>query len=688
MKKLAQTLIAISALFCFLPLGFGQNPQTPDVSNIPTLFAGNAKWTNGISPGYWPTVGSGLTLELSSGTSFCGGSIVTYAGGTLSLAASSTNYVYLDTSSSCAPAYNTTGFSASIIPIATVDTNASAITSITDDRTYFVTPGSGGGSGITSLNGLTAGVQTFATGTSGTDFNIASSGSIHTFNFPDASASARGLLTSAEWTTFNSKVGIYGTPTAGDCVSWYSATEVQDAGGSCSGGAGSSLFTSFQVGSATPITGTDKYFQLAGGPGVTLSLAGSGTSSSPYVATVDMSAGSNASQIQSIPVSSTAPTDGQMLAYNATAGDYEPTTPSSGSGSISVNGSAVSSPNLNDTTPAVANGGTNVKFQTSGSNVSAYVPEPSLFSPDKPSGTLANAEQKGQTVAAGATDTIMSISGSSGYVTSLMVASQGQSANWTVYLIVTVDGEATPSINMPISDACGDHYLESQPSFFGQWMDGTNGPSSLGVGCTIKLPVPFSTSIEVQLKNTSTSTATIWSDITYRTGVSDSWLLMQHLYATTMSASGVAANTETNLINVTTSHPGRLAAIGWIYDAYPGSVSPATGPLEGAFKIYLNGSATASYSGSGSEDFFFENWYFRAASAFGTGASKTMTPPSTDIVNTVMTSVTWGAERFFVNDPITFTNGLRVSWTCGNTAAVSFTGTCTVFGTVWYYTEN
>ena len=49
--------------------------------------------------------------------------------------------------------------------------------------------------GLTALNGLTAQVQNFATGTSGTDFGISSSVSTHTFNLPDASASARGVVT-------------------------------------------------------------------------------------------------------------------------------------------------------------------------------------------------------------------------------------------------------------------------------------------------------------------------------------------------------------------------------------------------------------------------------------------------------------------------------------------------------------
>jgi hypothetical protein len=59
--------------------------------------------------------------------------------------------------------------------------------------------------GLTALNGLTAQVQNLATGTSGTDFGIVSSGSTHTFNLPNASAANRGALSAADWSTFNAK---------------------------------------------------------------------------------------------------------------------------------------------------------------------------------------------------------------------------------------------------------------------------------------------------------------------------------------------------------------------------------------------------------------------------------------------------------------------------------------------------
>ena len=54
--------------------------------------------------------------------------------------------------------------------------------------------------GLTALNGLQAQVQNFATGTTGTDFDIVSSGSTHTFNLPSASATARGVVTTGSQT--------------------------------------------------------------------------------------------------------------------------------------------------------------------------------------------------------------------------------------------------------------------------------------------------------------------------------------------------------------------------------------------------------------------------------------------------------------------------------------------------------
>jgi hypothetical protein len=73
------------------------------------------------------------------------------------------------------------------------------------DGAAWVLSGGGGGGGITSLNGLTGATQTFATGTSGTDFSISSSGTTHTFNIPNASGTARGVVSTGTQTFAGNK---------------------------------------------------------------------------------------------------------------------------------------------------------------------------------------------------------------------------------------------------------------------------------------------------------------------------------------------------------------------------------------------------------------------------------------------------------------------------------------------------
>lgn len=60
-------------------------------------------------------------------------------------------------------------------------------------------------SGVTSINSQT-GAVTIATGTTGTNFNIAAAAGTVTLNLPVASATNTGKLSSTDWTTFNNKV--------------------------------------------------------------------------------------------------------------------------------------------------------------------------------------------------------------------------------------------------------------------------------------------------------------------------------------------------------------------------------------------------------------------------------------------------------------------------------------------------
>ena len=92
--------------------------------------------------------------------------------------------------------------------------------------------------GITALNGLTAQVQYFQVGTSGTDFNISSATATHTFNLPTASAANRGALSSADWATFNAKqnaITLTTTGTSGAATFTSNTLNIPDYGSALSG---------------------------------------------------------------------------------------------------------------------------------------------------------------------------------------------------------------------------------------------------------------------------------------------------------------------------------------------------------------------------------------------------------------------------------------------------------------------
>jgi hypothetical protein len=115
--------------------------------------------------------------------------------------------------------------------------------------------------GITTLNTLTALSQSFATGTSGTDFAISSSTATHTFNLPIASATNTGKLSSTDWTTFNNKqAALNGTgfvKISGTTISYDNTSYLPLGGGTLTGGLSgttatfSGILTTPQVKAAT-----------------------------------------------------------------------------------------------------------------------------------------------------------------------------------------------------------------------------------------------------------------------------------------------------------------------------------------------------------------------------------------------------------------------------------------------------
>jgi hypothetical protein len=139
-----------------------------------------------------------------------------------------------------------------------------------------ISPGSGG---ITSLNGLTVATQTFATGTAGTDLNISSASTTHTFNLPIVSGTNTGKVTPSLFNTWNAKI--------------------------------------------SNITG----LVLAG---TNVTVTGSGTSGSPYV--INAPSGKNADSIKKLPVDTSTNRNNYVLAFDSINHKWILAPPGSGGG--------------------------------------------------------------------------------------------------------------------------------------------------------------------------------------------------------------------------------------------------------------------------------------------------------------------------------------------------------------------
>ena len=180
---------------------------------------------------------TGTVTSVATGTGLTGGTIT--SSGTISLANTTVT----------AGTYGSIAANAAAIPTFTVDAQGRLTTagSYTLSGTGAISVSSGGvisSTALTTLNGLTPASQTFAVGSTGTDFAITSSGSVHTFSIPDASTTARGLVTTGAQTlggvkTFNTGI----VASAAACASAATSNNVFCQGGN-SFGATASLGTS------------------------------------------------------------------------------------------------------------------------------------------------------------------------------------------------------------------------------------------------------------------------------------------------------------------------------------------------------------------------------------------------------------------------------------------------------------
>lgn len=325
--------------------------------------------------------------------------------------------------------------------------------------------------------------------------------------------------------------------------------------------------------------------------------------------------------------------------------------------------------------------------QISGGGGSGGVTAPNfdILSPEKTAwgGTPNYAVGKQIAIAPGTTITLLNITGS-GYVSHMWMAMNNTSTEAGNYQIlkITVDGNVT--------------YNDLYGNFFGDpfWNDSSLGhfateltTDAAGQGSYI--PIPYSTSLEIQLtSNEPSSTINFWYNISYISGVSPSIFNLSgklNVNAVTYNEGGSALvltqDQVGTLMNATGLAPGRLLGISLLFDGYNASGSASSSAfLEGPLIIYCDGNIVLQTSGS--EDYFGMAGYFGGVAA---GFSTTQTA----LTNKRSSPILYAAVRFHLLDPITFQNALKVTWQAGlASTGNTFTGSVTLYWTIWYYTTR
>lgn len=335
---------------------------------------------------------------------------------------------------------------------------------------------------------------------------------------------------------------------------------------------------------------------------------------------------------------------------------------------------------------------------TWGTSYNASNPIPQSFTvPNFSFDVLANSKSGGTgawqkneyvTVAAGATQNLLNYQAGDGYVSDLFITLADTSSDLTAlrYSLVNVyyGGSSTASISVPLEYFFGVYGLTTGSSFAGRYTSAVYAASTESTYMS-RIPIPFSGGIKIDLVNAGTTTMTLWSETHYHQGVTDNWPNTQALYvayypAATCTAAPAGSETNVVLANVA-SGKGRLAGISWFMNG-------VASLQEGNFTYYDNAApSTPIFDSTGTEDFFETgfNWsgvtlpWLLADRTQGLYYSSSSTFPNGHL----------GAFRFHIDDPVTFTQGIKVNWQCGNVSEAGSAGdSATVAATVWYYTEN
>jgi Protein of unknown function (DUF2961) len=274
-------------------------------------------------------------------------------------------------------------------------------------------------------------------------------------------------------------------------------------------------------------------------------------------------------------------------------------------------------------------------------------------------------------------------------------------------LTITVDGYTVFSGN-PGFLVCG--YYQALTQYDSAYV-GFKGSASAQT-YIIKIPIPFNSSISITYANKTETPLSMFFDVKGRVDLGPlNFANSNHLHVVTGSWSSGASNqlfpcttdpckgsSLATLARTSDIGPGVIFGVCWTLDSYPGSASPATAPLEGMSKIYLDGATSPNITFTGNEEVFGGGGYF---AELPNSASGSWYAGQYDNYRglTCHSNVTWCPYRFFVDAPIRFSSGFKWTLDAGEPSngktcpgqacfGVTWTGYETLFTTVFYYTRK
>jgi hypothetical protein len=328
---------------------------------------------------------------------------------------------------------------------------------------------------------------------------------------------------------------------------------------------------------------------------------------------------------------------------------------------------------INTSSGLVTQAGGDSRYTLAG-NAAPY----NLFTGPFPAGTEGCYTVKSATVAAGATVDVLPLTSGAGYVSSMFLYLTNTDS-YASLVNVYLDGSTTAAWSVPLQDLLAADGGWKPGALFaaGPYFSFGGGAAENGFGGSIKLAVPFKTSIHITITNASATAASFFTTTEYRTAVAvTSVPLTQKLFASYQNTTAAAPNSVVTLVNATGLNPGQLAGF---YLSLDGTSAVGYGFLEGKISVYTDGASTPAYQSSGTEDSIEMPGYFNGF------ASGTCDSTRGLIYNNIENDKIFRFYKMWPKGPITFTNAIKITWDAGESS--SFTGTVNVNSTSFFYTQ-